>query len=115
MTPKQLRRFIIPAIMLVVITACSAMDLLKPIAKSTLGSSDGISVDAQIGDRENEVTVDTGDKNSVEAAKIEGGINYVDEGPSFPIILLLILGWILPDPLRMWNGIKLIPSWFRRK
>lgn len=110
-----LRRLLIPAIMSVVITACSVMDVLKPVAKEALGANDGISVDAQIGDRENSAHIDTGDKNTVSANKVEGGVNYIEEGPSPFMILLLILGWILPDPLRMWNGIKLLPKWFRRK
>lgn len=91
------------------------MDLIKNGAKSALGVDQGLSVDAQIGDRENDLTVKTGDENQVEVQKLEGGINYIDEGPSFPLILLLILGWILPDPVRIWDGIKLLPSWLRRK
>lgn len=91
------------------------MDLLKPVAKGALGANDGISVDAQIGDRANTANIDTGEKNTVTAEKVEGGINYIEEGPSPFMIFLLILGWILPDPLRMWNGIKLLPKWFRRK
>lgn len=101
--------------MLAGIIACTPMDLVKQGAKAALGANDGVSVDAQIGDRQNDVELRAGDNNSVEAKEIKGGVNYIDEGPSFPVLLLLILGWMLPDPLRIWSGIKKIPSLFRRK
>lgn len=86
-----------------------------------IGAKDGISVDAQIGDREatgvdKSITVEQGSVTSkesdtsvekAESVTIENGIGNV----SLAVILTAIMGpflmgWIIPNPKR---------TWFRRK
>ena len=111
----KLKKYTLAVILMFSLLACTPADVIKQGLKAATGGNDGISVDAQIGDRQTENTLKTGDENTVQAEKVEGGINYVDNSPSLPIVLLLILGWLLPDPARMWSWLTKIPSLFRRK
>lgn len=106
----------------ILLVGCTA---LAPIASKLLGSADdGISVDAQVGDRENEgalgesVQKGTGDievkdkakvtvNNTQQTAdaKIETADNVTVQNIPPWVFLLAILGWLLPTPQAMWKGL----------
>lgn len=98
-----------------VLAACSWTDWVKPFVPG----NDGISVDAQVGDR----NATLGDKNEVVVEDVKGDVNVttkteeseykfnqvetvqIDNVPLI-IILLMILGWLMPTPSNMWKVIK---------
>ena len=85
-------------------TACSMWDMIKP-------SSPGLSVDTElvVGDKEQQVNTDIGHTtNTAETISIQN----VDESPSFLFMFLMVLGWIMPDPARIWGWMKNI---FKRR
>ena len=132
---------ILPKLLLFLFTflmlSCSSLTPLG-IAKGALGFGDkgGIDVSANIGkeieDEDNAVKI-VGQTTDIKAEKVEGGINSVegnsikaekiDGGLSFTTIqampmemqLLMILGWILPSPSSIWNGLLNLLPWRRRK
>jgi len=111
------------AIVLVTILGCSTLDVVKKIIPG-MGDDGGIKVDAQIGDKKNDLGI--GDKkgagdikvgkgnvavttdNSDKSASIEGNVRevIVNNGPSLWYLLLLVMGWILPMPSIMWRQLK---------
>lgn len=85
-------------------SACSVWDLVKP--------SSGLSVDTElvVGDKEQTVETRVGETNNT-ADTIS--IQNIDESPGFLYTFLMILGWILPDPARIWGWIKRLMPWNR--
>jgi hypothetical protein len=102
-----------------IVLGCSALDFAK-IGKSVLGASDkgGLSVDAQIGDRKNDVDTDVGSTNTTGnvSAKGNGTVRIENESASSKvesaekvtvnnvpvwIVLLALLGWVCPTPQDM--------------
>lgn len=98
--------------LMLLLMACTPLDFIKQ--GLGMGAQNGISVDAQIGDREINTEVDTGDSSEIHASEIDT-INYIDEGPDYPLIFLLILGWILPDPARLWQWFINLFKFWRKK
>ncbi len=106
-------------VLFTVLTSCSYMDLIEQVMPGR--PKEGISVDAQIGDRQNQVDVGgvTGTGNievedngtvNVNTAKTNSNIEEAEEvtinnGPEPWVLLLLILGWSLPTPLTMFKSI----------
>lgn len=109
-------------------TGCSTLTSIgAKMGASALGiaEDDGLSVelDAQIGDRKNdvdsqiggvkgtgEVKADRGASVSVVTKAAESNVERADKvkvtnnnHPPFWMIALLVLGWILPDPMDMWR------------
>ena len=87
----------------------AALGVLKP--------SEGISVDAEmtIGDKTEEVNTEiAAEKNTTHnvADQVYNTYQEMNEAAPWWIILLLILGWVLPAPHSMWNGIVRL---FKRK
>lgn len=105
-------------------------DIGAKMAGSAMGiaEDDGLSVelDAQIGDRQNdvdsqvggvkgtgEVKADRGSKVNVVTKAAESNIEKAEKvevtnnkQAPFWLIALLIIGWILPDPMQMWNSFR---------
>lgn len=100
--------------------------MLAPVAGKLLGKADdGISVDAQIGDRANEgqlgeaVQKGTGDIKAEDKAqvtvnntqdstdaKIENAQNVTVQNIPPWVFILAIIGWVLPSPRQCWLAIK---------
>lgn len=102
---------IVVLVMVGLLTACSPLDLIK----GAFSSGDGPSLDVEtvVGDKEEAVVGSIGDKTEVQAESFTGGINTTNVQDIPPwVLLLLILGWLLPDPKVIYNEIK---SWFKRK
>ncbi len=92
------------------LASCSALDVAGMLFDS--GGGPSLEVDTTIGDKEEAVVGRVGDTSEIVSESITGGVNTtnVEEMPPW-VVLLLILGWLLPDPKVMYNEIK---SWFRR-
>lgn len=92
--------------------------------QGALGTSKqgGIELDAQIGDKETKTNLQTsgtrgtGDVSAKGNAKVNvnsessgtkfdnaTGVNIKNENIPLWVILVLILGWVLPDPMSMWR------------
>ena len=97
------------AVLLFSITACSPLDLVKPM----LSGSSGPSLDVTVGDKEESVVGSIGDSSTISTKSLSGGVNttYIEDIPPWAI-LVMILGWLFPSPTEMYREIK---SWFRRK
>ena len=107
------------AYLCVVLSACGAIGALKAFIPS---SQSGLSVDAQIGDKEQAVQVGgvKGAKNisakgnavvNLDTAMIESNVEEANEvtinnDPSPWLYLILILGWVLPTPMSMFRSLK---------
>ena len=98
------------AVLLFSLAACTPFDIAKSILDPSSGPS--LEVDTTVGDKEEAVVGRVGDTSEIVSESITGGVNTtnVEEMPPW-VVLLLILGWLLPDPKVMYNEIK---SWFRR-
>lgn len=84
------------------LTACSPLEVLKQVAPSVFPTAKGIEVDAQIGDRENKIEVNTSTVGpQIEKAEV---VN-IEQIPVW-VLLLLVLGWVLPTPTDMIRGMK---------
>lgn len=93
---------------MIALPACSVMDVF-----SMFTPSDGISLDAQIGDKEIHTEV-AGKKetSNYTAESITNVANTVNEAEPLIPWLVAMLFLMLPTPTRMWLGIK---GLFRRK
>lgn len=118
---------ILIAYLCIILTSCAALDMVK---KFLPGASEGVSVDAQIGDREGSLAVggargagnikaeDEATVNVITSsnkAKIESANEVtIHNGPSFWLYALLILGWVLPTPTSMFSSLRKVRL-FKRK
>lgn len=103
-------------------TGCSA---ILPYASKLLGGAakDGISVDAQLGDRENDVGTQLGGSTGTRDIKAKGNaqVNVTSESGATKVasadkvtiqnippwvFLVALIGWILPTPNSIYKGIK---------
>lgn len=118
---------LIIAYLCVVLSACGAIGALKAFVPS---SQAGLSVDAQIGDKEQEVAVQLGGVKgtedisakgnavvNVDTASIESNVEEANEvtinnDPSPWLYLILIGGWVLPTPMSM---IRSLVGWFKKR
>lgn len=112
---------------LLTISLLAACQSLLPMATSLLGGAadDGISVDAQVGDRDNEgnvgksvlkgtgtieaeddavVTVTNSQQNA--DARIDRADNVTVNNIPPWVFILAIVGWVLPSPRQCWLAIK---------
>lgn len=98
------------------LSGCSGLDLLKPIAGAALGGAQpGVEVDANVakGDAEGEDSVA---QNANTAVHVDAGSEENFEGPVGQVIneagleihelllLVLLAGWAIPSPAEMWLG-----------
>jgi len=97
------------------LTGCAVWDWVKP-------ASDGISVDAEltIGDKSEEIATGAvvGKKETTHntADAITQTYNTINKEAPWWVLILLVLGWILPEPSRMGTWIKnTIMGVFRRR
>jgi len=99
------------AVLLFSITACSPLDLIKPMLSGSSGPS--LEVETVVGDKEESVVGSIGDSSTISTESLSGGVNttYIEDIPPWAI-LVMILGWLCPSPTEMYREIK---SWFRRK
>jgi hypothetical protein len=105
-----MKNLILVAILASSMSGCAIWDWIKP-------ASDGISVDAEmtIGDKKEEVNTEVvGEKTTTHnvADKVYNTYQEMNEAAPWWIILLLILGWVLPAPHHMWDGLLKL---FKRK
>jgi hypothetical protein len=110
--------------------------MLQDIASNALtgASKDGVSLDAQIGDRETETNTDvqaggtkgTGDVSAAGNAKVEVNTetssasveeaeNVTVNNTPFWLVIVAILGWILPTPSDIFKGILGFVKGLKRK
>lgn len=125
----MVRSYWVTVIITLLIAGCSTLtDFGAKMAGSALGiaEDDGMSVelDAQIGDRKNdvdsqiggvkgtgEVKADRGAKVMVVTKAAESNVEKAEKvevtnnkQAPFWLIALLVIGWILPDPMQMWRA-----------
>jgi len=89
------------------LNSCAIWDFIKPTGK-------GISVDTEIvaGDKAINTEV-SGKKETTNntADAITQTYNSVNKQAPWWIIVLLILGWILPQPSKMWSNLTSLLPW----
>ena len=98
-------------ILALLLTACSPLDLIKPMLSGSSGPS--LEVETVVGDKEESVVGSIGDTSTISTESLSGGVNttYIEDIPPW-VVILLILGWLLPSHTEIYREIK---SWFRRK
>ena len=109
-------RLILIAYLCVILTSCAALDVAKKLIG---GGGSGVTVDAQVGDKDQSVQL--GDSSGPRDINVKGKgtvhvtSEVVNNGPSPLLYLLLIGGWILPTPVSMWRSIRAYFSLNRKK
>lgn len=98
-------------ILALLLTACSPLDLIKPMLSGSSGPS--LEVETVVGDKEVVGVGQVGDSSTISTESLSGGVNttYIEDIPPW-VVILLILGWLLPSHTEIYREIK---SWFRRK
>jgi len=98
-------------ILVLMLTACSPLDLIKPMLSGSSGPS--LEVETVVGDKEESVVGSIGDTSTISTESLSGGVNttYIEDIPPW-VVILLILGWLLPSHTEIYREIK---SWFRGK
>jgi len=87
------------------LAACSPLDLIKPMLSG--GSGPSLEVDTTVGDKEESVVGRVGDTTEISTESLSGGINTTNIQDIPPwVLLLLVLGWVLPTPNRIWIEAK---------
>jgi len=96
-------------ILALLLTACSPLDLIKPMLSGSSGPS--LEVETVVGDKEESVVGSIGDTSTISTESLSGGVNttYIEDIPPW-VVILLILGWLLPSHTEIYREIK---SWFR--
>lgn len=96
-------------IALLTLNGCAVWDWIKP-------AGNGISVDTEIvaGDKDINTEVNANKETTTNTADaITQTYNNVNEQYPWWVIALLILGWVLPSPRRMWRGLVSLLPWHR--
>ena len=94
-------------VLLALLTACSPLDLIKPMLSGSSGPS--LEVDTTVGDKEEAVVGQVGSSTEIASESITGGINTTNVQDIPPwVLLVLVLGWMLPSPSVLYKEIK---SW----
>ena len=103
-------KVVVLAALIFSVVACSPLQIARSVLDS--GSGPSLEVDTTVGDKEEAVVGRVGDTREIHTESLSGGVNTtnVEEMPPW-VVLLLLLGWLLPDPKAMYNEIK---SWCRR-
>ena len=110
-------RILFLSLLLLSLTACSALDVAKGIAKATvLGPQSGLEVDANVGQAKTEGS-DSVAQNANTAVSVAGGKTEENfEGPVGQVVneaglewhelllLVLLAGWAIPSPTEMLLG-----------
>jgi hypothetical protein len=98
-------------ILVLMLTACSPLDLIKPMLSGSSGPS--LEVETVVGDKEVVGVGQVGDSSTISTESLSGGVNttYIEDIPPW-VVILLILGWLLPSHTEIYREIK---SWFRGK
>ena len=112
-----LTRMVTISLLLLSLTACSALDVVKNVAKSTvLGPQSGLEVDANVGQAKTEGD-DSVAQNANTAVSVGGGTKGVYEGAVEQVVneaglewhelllLVLLAGWAIPSPAEMFLGV----------
>jgi hypothetical protein len=100
-----MRKLLLSLLLASSLTGCAVWDWIKP-------ASDGISVDTEIvaGDKKEEIATGAvvGKKEETHntADVIHQTYETINKQAPWWVIVLLIIGWVLPEPSRMWAGIK---------
>ena len=101
---------------MLLLSGCSTLDLVKPLAGALGGSEPGIEVDANVakGDAEGDDSVA---QNANTAVNVDAGKQETFEGPVGEVIneaglkphelllLVLLAGWAIPSPREMLHGL----------
>jgi hypothetical protein len=110
-------RILFLSLLLLSLTACSALDVAKEVAKSAvLGPQSGLEVDANVGQAKTEGD-DSVAQNANTAVSVGGGTKGVYEGAVEQVVneaglewhelllLVLLAGWAIPSPAEMFLGV----------
>ena len=89
------------------LTACSPMDIIKPMLGG--GNGPSLEVETVVGDKEETMVGQVGDSSAVVAEKLEGGVHTTTINDTPPWVLLLaVLGWMAPRPSEIYKELKRI-------
>lgn len=111
---------------LVLLTGCTALDAVTGVASALSGEQPTLSVDAQMGDRatnvgetdnsvinaeDNEgILTVTSNKSEKQFSEVQSvNIQESNSSMEFWLYVVGLIGWLLPDPSRIYKEVK---SWF---
>lgn len=95
------------AMLVLLLTACSPMDLIK--GAFSKGDGPSLEVETVVGDKEQAVVGSVGDKTEISTESFTGGVNTTNVQDIPPwVMILLILGWVLPSH-------REIGTWFKKR
>lgn len=100
-----------PFVMLILASSLAGCSWLGVVKDVFMPSSSGLSVDAEltVGDKQEEVNTEVvGNKETTHntADVLNQTYETVNEAAPWWVVLLLILGWVLPEPTRMGRWIR---------
>jgi len=117
-----IRKTLLFVVLAFMLSSCSMLSSLIP------GSGTNVAANTQIGKENTQTGVQVGDaiKNDLSAVTELGKLNQADTTieahgettiQNIPpwVLLLLILGWLLPSPKEIWDGLWNIPKKMRGK
>lgn len=93
-----MKRLVIIVLLLTPLS-CSSLNPIGLVTDFISPNKPSLAVEATLGDKQEEVNTQVGDKNNQQAEVINNTSSY---DPL--MLLLLILGWVLPSPNEMWRG-----------
>jgi hypothetical protein len=102
---------ILVALSISILAGCSMLGAMIP----GMGGGTNVAANTQVGKENNQTGVVVGDaiKNDLSAVTELGKLNQaettIENIPPW-VLLLLILGWLLPSPKEIWDGLWNIPK-----
>ena len=90
---------------LLLLSGCSALSAVK----SVVGGAPTVGVEATLGNKEEAVVGQVGNKQEVHVKELKGGMttNNIQDIP-VEFMLLMLLGWMLPSPQEIYKESKSI-------
>lgn len=86
------------------LTGCAALGATS-VLTDALSSSDGVSVEAQVGKENTKQIVGQQNEITNDVAGDQNTITVMNQDIPFSFLVLLVVGWILPTPAGIWRGI----------
>lgn len=94
-------------ILIATLIACSPVSLAtKAISSLAGGDSSGVAVDTRIAKEANDsIVLGENSRTDIKASEVNI-IEVVNNNTSLSLIIIAIIGWILPDPLKMYRWVR---------